>query len=214
VNLTFSINEPHISSRVIEKEAEFHSWPTKFPTLYGNWRFVTVRSPPLVLILNHIKPELFPAPISCRSMLILPSQLSLGLQISSYTELSVVAIFHQSNSHWNAIIRIYQTTVNMSCWNHVFLLWISEWCPNTLIRYKHVGPCECVRLETSEYSAACNSNMIYRYHTLVCLCVKISCTDKVSCLAWIVVCGKFVPISHNALVLQGAVLPWIQISVF
>ena len=52
-----------------------------------------------------------------------------------------------------------------------------------LIRYKHVGPCECVRLETSEYSATCNSNMIYRYHALVCLCVKISCTDKVSCLA-------------------------------
>jgi hypothetical protein len=53
----------------------------------------------------------------------------------------------------------------------------------TLIRYKHVGLCECVRLETSEYSATCNSNMIYRYHALVCLCVKISCTDKVSCLA-------------------------------
>lgn len=60
----------------------------------------------------------------------------------------------------------------------------------TLITYKHVGPCECVRLETSEYSAICNSNTIYRYHALVCLCVKISCTDKVSCLAWIVVvCG-------------------------
>jgi len=58
-----------------------------------------------------------------------------------------------------------------------------------LIRYKHVGPCECVRLETSEYSAACNSNMIQRYHALVSLCVKISCTDTVSCLTWIVVCG-------------------------
>jgi len=75
----------------------------------------------------------------------------------------------------------------------------------TLIKYKHVGPCECVRLETSEFSATCNSDMIYLYHALVCLRVKISCTDKVSCLAWIVVCGINLfpfPIMHWSLIEQ------------
>jgi len=36
LNPTFFTNEPPVRGRVLEKEAEFHSWPTKFPTFYGN----------------------------------------------------------------------------------------------------------------------------------------------------------------------------------
>ena len=135
-----------------------------------------------------------PVPNSCISMLKLPSYLRLSWNFildwvtsCGYfpsMEWSLKCCYSNIPDNWEGkqvLLKLNVPTMNLSS-------------PNTRpnpyqLRYKHVGPCECVRLETSEYSATCKSKMIYRYHDLVWLYVKISCTDKVSCLSGIVVCG-------------------------